>query len=155
MHATLQFASMALLLLMATGCGRTRPAVAPPSVGSAESVAVAPELRDGMACSPKQGGDVVVDSKAIREAAGSSIANRKDGNVVTEDWPAAIRALRPLRVYSDRVNVVIALSRERGVEQGLYVSVPISSYLPCDGDGWRFEPVGEDVWRYTRRVGEP
>jgi hypothetical protein len=39
---------MALLLLMATGCGRTRPAVVPPSVGAAEAVAVAPELRVGM-----------------------------------------------------------------------------------------------------------
>jgi hypothetical protein len=107
------------------------------------------------ACSPKQGGDVVVDSKAIRDAAGSSTAHWKDGNMVTEDWPEAIRALRPVRVYSDRVNVVIALSRERGFEHGLYVYVPTSSYLPRDGDGWRFEPVGEDVWRYTRRVGGP
>ncbi len=108
-----------------------------------------------VACSLKQGRNTVVDSKAIREAACSSIVNWKDANVATEDWPEAIRALRPLRVYYDRANVAIALSREHGVEQGLYIYVPVSSYLPCDGDGWRFEPVGEDVWRYTRRVGEP
>ncbi len=38
---------MALLLLVAAGCGRTGPVAVTPRVGSAEALALAPELRVG------------------------------------------------------------------------------------------------------------
>ena len=40
----------------------------------------------------------------------------------------AILKLKPIRVRNDRVNVAIVLSEKAGTEEGLYVSLPISSY---------------------------
>src|SRR5437588_345078 len=49
MHDRLKILSMALLLLVVAGCGRSRPAAVTPRVGSAEALALAPKLRIGMA----------------------------------------------------------------------------------------------------------
>ena len=91
---------------------------------------------------------------AIRNACVSSMSGWRAGKLPPENWPKAVRVLRPLRIYSDRVNTVIVLSEEHGIERGIYVYVPISSHLPQNGDGWQFEPIGEDIWRYTRTLGE-
>jgi hypothetical protein len=55
----------------------------------------------------------------------------------------AITKLKPIRVRDDRVNVAIVLSEAGGVEEGLYVSVPISSYAPQAGDFAVLERVGD------------
>ena len=103
------------------------------------------------ACSPNnKSGDAKVDPRVITEAISSTMGKWNDGTLASEEWPEAVRALKPLRVYSDRMNAVIALSQEGGVETGIYVYVPISSYIPRSGDGWVFDAVGEDVWQYTR-----
>lgn len=51
-------------------------------------------------------------------------------------WGEAIAKLKPISVRNDRVNIAIVLSEKDGVEEGLYVSNPISSYVP---NGDRFE----------------
>ncbi|MEY2536277.1 MAG: hypothetical protein QOG67_17 [Verrucomicrobiota bacterium] len=61
-----------------------------------------------------------------------------DGSIPERYWGAPIRALKPLRVYEDRVNIVVATNRTRHQEHGVYFCRPISSYLPRDGDGWKF-----------------
>ncbi len=48
MHARLEMFLVALLLLIVAGCDRTGSAVVTPGAGSAEAVALAPELRAGM-----------------------------------------------------------------------------------------------------------
>ena len=45
-----------------------------------------------------------------------------------EDWGEAISALKPLRVLNDRINVFIVLKEDATTEEGLYVSIPYSSY---------------------------
>lgn len=102
------------------------------------------------ACSPNKSGDAKVDPRVITEAISSTMGKWKDGRLGSEEWPEAIRALKPLRVYSDRMNAVIALSHEGGFETGIYVYVQISSYIPRNGEGWVFDAIGEDVWHYTR-----
>jgi hypothetical protein len=49
-------------------------------------------------------------------------------------WGTAISKLKPIRVRNDRVNVAIVLAEKDGVEEGLYVSIPISSYAARIGD---------------------
>jgi len=49
-------------------------------------------------------------------------------------WGEAIAALMPRRVYSDHINVAIVLADDGKIEEGLYVSIPISSYAPRVGD---------------------
>ena len=46
------------------------------------------------------------------------------------NWGDAIARLKPIRVRNDRVNIAIVLAENDGVEEGLYVSLPISSYIP-------------------------
>ncbi|MDB4265514.1 hypothetical protein N9891_02050 [bacterium] len=50
--------------------------------------------------------------------------------------------MKPIRVYYDRVNLVIALGKDGGVENGIYLYRTISSYLPGidkdDRNGFEF-----------------
>ncbi len=48
MHSRFEIPLVALLLLIVAGCDRTGVMVITPRVGSAEAVALAPELRVGM-----------------------------------------------------------------------------------------------------------
>ena len=45
-------------------------------------------------------------------------------------WGNAIAKLKPIRVRDDSVNIAIVLAEKDGGEEGLYVSLPISSYMP-------------------------
>jgi hypothetical protein len=49
-------------------------------------------------------------------------------------WGEAIAKLKPIRVRNDRINLAIVLGEKDGVEEGLCISIPISSYLPRVGD---------------------
>ena len=52
-------------------------------------------------------------------------------DVIDKDhWGDAIAKLKPIRVRDDRVNIAIVLAEKDGVEEGLYASLPISSYIP-------------------------
>ena len=45
--------------------------------------------------------------------------------------------MKPIRVRNDRINIAIVLAENAGIEEGLYVSNPISSYAAQVGE--RFE----------------
>jgi hypothetical protein len=57
-------------------------------------------------------------------------AKRRGQDIGREFWGPAIRRLKPVRVYDDRVNVAIVLKENAREEEGLYVTIPISSYAP-------------------------
>ncbi len=77
-------------------------------------------------------------------------------------WAERIKALRPLNVYSHRSNIVVVQKLTGAREEGLYINLPISSYVPeAHVDGFEFVPDaasakaygytdGHDVWHYTR-----
>ncbi|HEX8373298.1 MAG TPA: hypothetical protein VF585_10990 [Chthoniobacterales bacterium] len=69
-----------------------------------------------------------------------------------EDWPPEIRRLKPVVVYSDRANLAIVLSRTETKESGLYVFLPVSSYIPTTGNGWQFETQPNGIYRFTRTI---
>jgi hypothetical protein len=62
-------------------------------------------------------------------------ANRSD-NIDAKHWGNDIAKLKPVRVRNDRANIAIVLSEKDGVEEGFYVSNPISSYAPNAKDGF-------------------
>ena len=56
-------------------------------------------------------------------------------------WADEIAALRPVRVYQHRANLVVVQQVTDGVEEGKYISLMISSYLPMQGvDGFTYTP---------------
>lgn len=98
-----------------------------------------------------------VNPDRIEQAVISTMGEWSDGKLAKEKWPEALSELDPIEIYSDRVNAVIVLSRGYGIETGIYVCVPISSYRPTDGDGWKFTPMVDGAWdvlRCTRNIGE-
>jgi len=77
------------------------------------------------------------------------------GNVPEQFWGKAIRQLRPVRVYMHGNNVVCVLQSADGVEEGIYINIPVSSYLPRSGDdGFTFTAIGNGIHRFRRVRGK-
>ena len=56
-------------------------------------------------------------------------------------WAEKIKKLNPIRVYTHRVNIVVVQKVFDNVEEGKYIPIPVSSYLPMSGeDGFVFTP---------------
>lgn len=64
----------------------------------------------------------------------------KDGKEIGGDeippayWIGEIKRLNPLKVYTHRVNIVVVQRVKEGVEEGRYINIPVSSYVPQSGD---------------------
>ncbi len=57
-------------------------------------------------------------------------------------WANGIKALKPIKVYIHRVNIVVVQRISDGAEEGKYICIPVSSYLPMTGeDGFVFTPA--------------
>jgi hypothetical protein len=77
-------------------------------------------------------------------------------------WTDPIKALKPLSVYLHRMNVVVVQCVANGIEEGKYIYVTISSYLPQNGvDGFEYTPnpqrgnlfyAGDEALDYKRVV---
>ena len=84
---------------------------------------------------------VAAASQAIR----SHLQIQKKDLIDPGFWGVAIASLKPIRVRNDKVNVAIVLSENGGVEEGLYVSIPISSYAAQVGDRFAvMDPLSRD-----------
>ncbi len=106
-------------LLVCVGCYLTPPA--PPS---------AEALRQ----------DALKTHAAYVHALNTGAATR--GPVIPQAyWKGSIRALNPVKVYSHRANIVVVQRVHNGVEEGKYITLMISSYLPQNGvDGFTYTP---------------
>jgi hypothetical protein len=79
-------------------------------------------------------------------------------------WDDPIKALKPLRVYIHRINIVVVQRIQNGIEEGKYILIPVSSYLPHNGvDGFDFTPnpqrgnlyySGDGVLEFRRTRGK-
>ncbi|MBL7153000.1 MAG: hypothetical protein ISS79_04740 [Phycisphaerae bacterium] len=75
-------------------------------------------------------------------------------------WADGIKALNPIKVYTHRINIVVVQRISDGIEEGKYIYIPISSYLPMTGDdGFTFSPeprkgntysLGDGVFDFKR-----
>ncbi|MBW8042245.1 MAG: hypothetical protein FVQ85_19905 [Planctomycetes bacterium] len=67
--------------------------------------------------------------------------NSSSNEIHERYWAPAIRELKPIKVYTHRVNIVVVQKVRDNVEEGKYINIIISSYLPMDGvDGFTFQP---------------
>ena len=65
-------------------------------------------------------------------------------------WADGIKALNPIKVYKHRNNIVVVQRISDGIEEGKYICIPISSYLPMTGDdGFVFSPEPLNGNTYT------
>lgn len=68
-------------------------------------------------------------------------------------WADGIKALKPVKVYLHRVNIVAVQRVSSETEQGKYIYIPVSSYIPQSGDdGFTFTEHKDDVYDYRRSV---
>jgi hypothetical protein len=69
-------------------------------------------------------------------------------------WADGIKALNPIKVYKHRTNIVVVQRITDGTEEGKYICLPISSYLPMTGDdGFVFSPEPLSGNTYTLGSG--
>jgi hypothetical protein len=71
-------------------------------------------------------------------------------------WANAIQKLKPVRVYTHRVNLVVVQRQIGQTEEGLYIQVGVSSYIPRPGhevDGFVLSQVEPGVFKFTRQKG--
>ena len=74
--------------------------------------------------------------------------------------PRASKSLHPVKVYTHRVNIVVVQRMRGETEEGKYIYIMISSYLPQSGDdGFVFSPnprsgntysLGDGVFDFKR-----
>jgi hypothetical protein len=84
-------------------------------------------------------------------------------DIPSKYWAEQIKALNPIKVCTHRVNIAIVLRVHDNVEEGKYVCILISSYLPQNGDdGFEFTPnpqkdgkfySGGPVFDFKRKIG--
>lgn len=75
-------------------------------------------------------------------------------------WADGINALKPVKVYEHRVNIVVVQRVSGGTEEGKYIYISDSSYLPQTGpDGFVLSPnptsgniytLGDGVFDFKR-----
>jgi len=68
-------------------------------------------------------------------------------------WAKRIQKLQPIRVYTHRVNLVVMQRQVGQTEEGLYIRVGASSYIPIPGhevDGFILSQVEPGVFKFTR-----
>jgi hypothetical protein len=85
-------------------------------------------------------------------------------DVPSKCWAESIAKLKPVKVYVHRINVAVVLRINDRIEEGKYILIPISSYLPQNGvDGFEFTPnpqkdgayySGGSVLDFKRKTGE-
>jgi len=127
------------------------------------------------ACQSKSGVEkTALSTSTLAEAAHQTFAShvraineRKENSSSTEIpkqyWAEGIKELKPIKVYTHRVNIVVVQKIRDNVEEGKYIYIPISSYLPMDGvDGFSFKPnplkgnqyhLGDGIFDYKRTIG--
>ena len=73
-------------------------------------------------------------------------------NISPKYWSASLKNLKPLRIYTHRVNVVVVREENEEIEKGRYIYITVSSYLPTTGDdGFTFTARNDGTWDYERR----
>ncbi len=93
------------------------------------------------------------DTMAVQKTATDLTFKGPTATPSVDTWPKGLVQPEPIRFYRDRVNLVIVFTEDPGkTENGLYVHVTHSSYFPMSDSEWDFQPIGDGVWRYQRKV---
>ena len=66
-------------------------------------------------------------------------------------WTDEIKKLNPIKAYWHKNNIAVVQKETGNKEEGLYISIMISSYAPRNGDdGFTFTDIGNSVYRFER-----
>jgi hypothetical protein len=97
----------------------------------------------------------------VKGATQTFVAFRKDAagktgasEIPKEFWATSIRDLKPTKVYIHMNNIVVAQKFADGMEAGVYIYEPLSSYLPMSGvHGFLLTPKPNTPGTYTLGTG--
>jgi len=68
-------------------------------------------------------------------------------------WTDEIKRLKPITVYRHRGNIVVVQRASANRQEGLYISIMVSSYAPQSGDdGFTFIDIGNNVYDFKRAI---
>lgn len=83
----------------------------------------------------------------------NSDAQNPSDDIAKQYWTDEIKRLKPIRVYMHRGNIVVVQRASANREEGLYISIMISSYAPQSGDdGFTFTNIGNNVYEFERVI---
>ena len=83
----------------------------------------------------------------------NSGAQEPSDEIAKQYWTDEIKRLKPIRVYRHRSNIVVVQKASANREEGLYISIMISSYAPRSGDdGFTFTDIGNSVYDFKRAI---
>ena len=83
----------------------------------------------------------------------NSGAQEPSDEISEQYWSDEIKMLKPIKVYIHRVNIVVVQKESANREEGTYIYIPISSYLPQSGDdGFTFTEIGNSVYDFKRVI---
>ncbi len=84
----------------------------------------------------------------------NSGAQEPSDEIAEKYWTDEIKRLNPIKVYRHRANIVVVQRAAANWEEGLYISIMISSYAPQSGDdGFTFTDIGNSVYEFKRVIG--
>jgi hypothetical protein len=72
-------------------------------------------------------------------------------DIPPELWHPAIAALQPRRVYWHQNNLAVVLAETDATETGLYIGVPISSYVVQNDDTIQLIPEAAGLFRFSKK----
>jgi len=83
----------------------------------------------------------------------NSGAQEPSDEIAKQYWTDEIKRLNPIKVYRHRGNIVVVQRASTNWEEGLYISIMISSYAPQSGDdGFTFTDIGNNVYDFKRVI---
>ncbi len=81
--------------------------------------------------------------------------NTGETGIPSDYWAEPIRELNPIKVYTHRVNLVVVRKNTETGEKGLYITIPISSYIPRNNDdGFVFKKIGENIYHFEKSLAK-
>jgi len=83
----------------------------------------------------------------------NSGAQEPSDEISEQYWSDEIKKLKPIKVYRHRGNIVVVQKASANIQEGLYISIMISSYAPQSGDdGFTFTDIGNSVYDFKRVI---
>ena len=82
---------------------------------------------------------------------GMSISSGSFVKVPNEYWAKEIKEENPIRVYSHNNNIALVLDDNESIEEGLYIYVAFSSYIPQSDDNITYTTLVENVYEFIKK----
>jgi hypothetical protein len=83
----------------------------------------------------------------------NSGAQERSEEISKKYWTNEIKRLNPIKVYMHRSNFVVVQKTSANKQEGLYISMMISSYAPQSGkDGFTLTDLGNSVYKFERVI---